>query len=112
MNEEQIREIIRQEIGQLFYSDRYVFQKPIQMLDGRNIQLATGTGTKIGTGTDQKVGFFNAAPVAQQSALTAANASTVDTTYGTEEANVINNIRTRLGEVETALESLGLVASN
>jgi len=55
-------------------SDRYAFQKSIQMTDGRNIQLGIGTGTKIGTGTTQKLGFYNKAPVAQQTgvAVTAA----------------------------------------
>ena len=45
----------------------------------------------------------------QLTALTAAVASTVDTTYGTEEAAVINNLRTRLGEVEARLKTLGIL---
>ena len=43
-------------------------------------------------------------------ALTAADASTVDVTYGTEEAAVINNLRTRLGELETQLQALGILS--
>ena len=118
MEEERIRQIIREELSQLFYSDRYVFHKPIHMLDGRNIHLATTNGTSLGTGSTQKlkinaqIGFFNTTPVSQQGAMSAADAATVDTTYGAEEAGVINNIRTRVGEVETALENLGLIASN
>ena len=84
----------------------------LTIADGSNIILNTTTGTKIGTATGQKIGFFNATPVAQRSALTAANASTIDGTYGAEEAAVLANIRTRLGEVEAALETLGLVAAN
>lgn len=48
----------------------------------------------------------------QSSALTAADASTVDGTYGAEEAAVIGNMRTRLGEIEAALEARGIVAPN
>ena len=46
----------------------------------------------------------------QESALTAEDNSTVDGTYGTEEANVIQNLRTRVGELETKLQNLGLIA--
>ena len=53
-------------INHLVNSDRYVFQKHLQIMDGRNIQLALGTGTKIGTATTQKMGFFGVAPVVQQ----------------------------------------------
>ena|SRR3990167_10463308 len=78
MNEEEARQLkeeialLRNIIFQLIKSDRYTFQKNIQMLDGRNIQLATGTGTKIGTAggsTGQKLGFFNATPVVQQTGV-------------------------------------------
>jgi len=56
------------------------------------------------------VGFFATTPVAQATALTASNASTVDGTYGTEEQNVINNLRTRLDELEDKLQAYGLLA--
>lgn len=46
----------------------------------------------------------------QESALTAADGSTVDTTYGTEERDVIQNLVTRQGEIETALQNHGLIA--
>lgn len=49
---------------------------------------------------------------AQGAALTAAAADTVDGTYGTEEATVIANMRTRLGEIEARLEAAGIVAAN
>lgn len=93
----------------LVRSDRLDLSKIIQMQDGRNIQVGKGTGTKIATAIDQKLGFFNATPVIRQSALTAANASTVDSTYGDDEVNVINNIRTRVNEIATRLTSYGLL---
>jgi len=55
-------------------------------------------------------GFFGATPVTKPTALTAADASTVDTTYGAEEAAVIANLRTRVNELESKLQSLGLLA--
>lgn len=82
----------------------------LTIADGKNIILDTTTGTKIGTATSQKLGFFNATPVVRPTALTAADASTVDGTYGAEEAAVIANLRTRLGELETKLQALGLLA--
>ena len=72
MDEQQIRVIIRQELSNLIKSDRYVFEKLIQFLDGRNIQLGTSTGTKIGTtggASGQKLGFFNTTPVVQQTGI-------------------------------------------
>lgn len=77
--------------------------------DGMNVSIGTGTGTKFGIGSTAKLGFYGATPVVRPTALTAANASTVDATYGTEEAAVINNLRTRLDELETKLRALGLL---
>lgn len=45
----------------------------------------------------------------KEAALTAEDATVIDSTYdGTEEA-VLNNVRTRLGELETALQAIGLI---
>lgn len=62
------------------------------------------------TGSAVKVGFFGAAAVVKPSALTAIDNSTVDTTYGTQERDVITNTRTRLSELETKLKNLGLLS--
>jgi hypothetical protein len=50
--------------------------------NGKNIRFNTGTGTKIGTATTQKLAFWNATPIVQPS-----------------------------GDIVTALQNLGLVAS-
>ncbi|KKR46083.1 MAG: hypothetical protein UT82_C0018G0018 [Parcubacteria group bacterium GW2011_GWB1_40_14] len=75
MDEIQVRNIIQQELerkfASLFKGDRFVFEKLIQIMDGRNIQLGLGTGTKIGTATNQKLGFFNVMPVVQQADIVA-----------------------------------------
>lgn len=69
MDEQQVRQIIREELQKLIKSDRYTFHKLVQVLDGRNIQVGKTTGTQIGTeggASGQKLGFFGATPVAQQ----------------------------------------------
>src|SRR3990167_504896 len=131
MTPEQVREIIRQEFGSYFFSDRHVFEKLIQILDGRNIQLGITNGTKIGTATNQLLGFYNTAPVDQPAALTAQKTSITHTAPVTEdfaiqdltqttpfgfvtkdEGNtvlaVLLNLQTRLAQVEARLEELGL----
>jgi hypothetical protein len=57
-----------------------------------------------------KVGFFGTAPVAKPTALTAANAETIDTTYGEQEKKTIENLRTRVNQLEEKLKSLGLLS--
>lgn len=47
--------------------------------------------------------------IESQGTVSSANNSAVDATYGTEEAAVINNTRTRLGQVVTALQSFGIL---
>ena len=111
------------------------FQDDITLSASANIILDETTGTKIGTDTDQKLGFFNATPVVQRSALTAAHAAL--TQAGTDSGDVaiqaitsstpfgfanaaegeavvacVINAMARLAQIEAALETLGLVAAN
>jgi hypothetical protein len=60
---EQVKRIIKEELSGFIKSDRYLFHKLIQILDGQNLQIGRTTGTKIGTNTDQKLGFFGTTPV-------------------------------------------------
>jgi hypothetical protein len=106
------------------------------MADAQNIILNTSTGTKIGTSTSQKLGFFNATPVVQPTALTAALTQITHTGPTTPDYNiatpidsgvgsawgfstqdefetvmsVILNLQTRVDELESKLQSLGLLA--
>jgi len=82
----------------------------LQLGSGSDIILSTTTGTKIGTGTTQLLAFYNATPVVQPTALTAEDATAINSTYDAVEEAVLNNVRTRLGEVETKLQALGLLA--
>lgn len=46
-----------------------------------------------------------------QTALTAANALTIDGTYDTNEQNTITNLRTRVNEIEARLKAAGFLPS-
>ena len=59
------------EIARLTKSDRYTFEKNLQLLDGRYIQVGTGTGTRIGTKATEKVSFYGVTPVVQAGAIIA-----------------------------------------
>lgn len=81
--------------------------------DFKIIPEAAGTGTLRGLQlgvSGGKLGFYGTTAVTKPVALTAADAATVDIVYGNEEAGVIANLRTRLNELETKLQSLGLLA--
>ena len=78
--------------------------------DAVDIILDTTIGTKIGTATTQKLGFYNATPVVQQTALTAVDATAIDGTYDSVEQAVLNNVRTRVNDMETKLQALGFLA--
>lgn len=82
----------------------------IDGIEDPRLEINGTTGLRIGTATTQKLAFFNDAPVVQPTALTAVDATAIDSTYGATEEAVVNNIRTRVGELETKLTALGLLA--
>src|SRR3990172_10485507 len=121
MTEEQVRRIVKEELQSLIKTDRYVFEKLIQIADGRNIQLGLTTGTKIGTATTQKLGFFNQTPVAQQTDF----GSMTDTTGGSagdqvsdvgasfNQANLNNSLASiakSINDIRTVLRNIGIMA--
>ena len=89
------------EYAKFNFSDRFMFYKLTQIMDGRNIQLGTTTGTQIGTATDQKVAFHGITPVAQQSAL-----SDLVTGGGDNDGTA----RTRCNDITAVLKAYGLIA--
>lgn len=50
-----------------------------------------------------------AATFQSQGTLTAQDSATVDATYGIEEVGVIGNNRTRIAEIESALQAVGIL---
>ncbi len=117
MPEEQIRQLIREEISGLFATERYTFQKHLQLFDGRDIQVGKGVGTKIGIeggSTGQKLGFFSATPIVEPSStgeangFTAGGGTTVDH-LSTWTGNV-GSTAYRLSDIVKHLKNLGLIA--
>lgn len=77
--------------------------------DDTRLTVGSTTGLRIGTATTQKLGFFNVAPVTQPAALTAADINAPNSGDATTDT-LIANMRTRINELETKLQSLGLIA--
>lgn len=76
-----------------------------QYLDGK-VDSLTVEGTLDHNGAN--VGFYGVAPTTRPTALTGANAGTLNTGDATSDT-VIGNMRTRIGELETKLQALGLL---
>lgn len=79
-DKQEIRGIIAEALQDFKLTDRYAFQKLIQIFDGRNVQLGIGTGTKFGTASTQKIGFLGATPVVQQATIADADGTLADAT--------------------------------
>ncbi|KKL18293.1 hypothetical protein LCGC14_2476980 [marine sediment metagenome] len=90
-------------LSQLIFSDRYIFHKTIQILDGRKIIVGTSNGLTIATETTQKLGLYNTTPTAQQSHIAdpAGQATDLDA-----------EARTAINSILVALETLGITASS
>jgi len=77
--------------------------------NAKDLVLDITTGTKIGTATNQKLSFWNKTPVIQPLALTAIDATVIDSAYDATEEAVLNNVRTRLNEMESRLSDIGIL---
>jgi len=102
LTEEQVRGIIRDELSFFLKRDKYVFDKHIQILDGRNIQISASTGLKIGTESTQKIGFLGSSPVSQQSKIS-------DPTGG---LTVDSQSRSTINGIIDILERFGFTSSS
>ena len=98
LEKEEVIEIIQEVFQNFNRTDRYAFEKLIQILDGRNIQLGKTTGTKIGTATNQKFAFYNKTPIVQESA----NADTSGLTLA--------NLEIEVNQLKQLLRNYGLMA--
>ena len=95
MEEEIVRQIIRDELSNILKIDRYVFDKNIRILDARNIQFGRTNGTKIGTATDQKIGFYGTTPAIQGVTISdPSGGATVDTEARTAIVALIDRLQT------------------
>ena len=127
MPEEQIRQLeermrkLEAALTILLFSDRYQFQRDIQIHDGRSIILGSINGSKIGTNASQLLGFYNATPVSRRtigaaiSGITSSSAGTAlaepSGAYTQSEMQQnFRRIQDRLNDLRTNLTDLGLVA--
>lgn len=100
MNEDQVRQIIRDELDFLIKNDKFIFSKLVQILDGRNIQLGRSNGTQIGTAADQKLGLYGVTPVVQATAIASpAGGATID-----------SQARSAIDLIRNALKNFGITA--
>jgi len=113
MTPDEVRQIIKEELSNILFTDRFVFDKLLQILDGRNIQLGKTTGTKIGTETTQKLGFYNTTPIIQRSGAAQNGITTTGATqtnpYGYTTEAQANAIVTLVNELRAALVAIGII---
>ena len=102
MDEQQIRQLIRDELANLIKSDRFTFEKLIQILDGRNVQVGLTTGTQIGTAAAQKIALHGATPTIQS--------VKINDPSGAGTAGVDTPARTAINAIIDVLEAKGLSA--
>lgn len=87
-------------LAQFVKSDRYTFQRDIEISDGRKIQLSSVNGTRIGTAAKQKLSVFGVTPVIQAGAISAPSGG----------ATVDAQARTAIGSLITAVKNFGITA--
>ncbi len=112
LTEQQVREIIRNELREFLGSDRYIFQKHIQLFDGRNIQTGRTTGTKIATNTDQKLAFYGTTPVDKPETISDVSSGSVsgaDTVSLSTIQTQFSNYATAINTLIDRLQELGLI---
>lgn len=95
-------DLLEKIINGLVFSDRYMFEKHVQFMDGRNIQFSLTTGTKIGTSSLQKIAFHGATPTVQDSAIASPS--------GGGSAGVDSPARTAINLIINALHNKGITA--
>ena len=100
MDENQVRQIIRDELRDFIVTDKYIFQRLVQFLDGRNIQLGKTTGTKLGTSSSEKLGLWGTTPVDQPETVSdPSGGGTVDSESRTAIVAIIDRMQ-ELGSIK------------
>jgi hypothetical protein len=107
MDENRMREIVREEMAKIFHSDKYHFARDVQIANGRNIELGKSVGTMIGTEATQKLAFFGATPIVKQTGALRDVGS--DPTPGAEGYD--NYARAGIGDINGVLASFGLATT-
>ena len=106
---QKIEQMMNERLAKLEKSDRYTFQKHIQMLDANDISFGSNKGTRIGTTTTQKIGFFNKTPIIQQTTT-----SQTPATFAANTSGISNDSATfdgyTIGDIVAILRVFGLIA--
>lgn len=104
---------LKRQIDFIVRSDRYLFQRDIEMSDRSNIRFNGKTGTKFGTTTGQKIGFYNTTPIAQRSGsaqtAVATASSTQSTPWGYSTQAQADAIVTLVNELRAWAVSIGFI---
>lgn len=100
MTEEDVRKIIQDELRNNIKIDRYVFDKFVQFLDGRDIETGRTTGTTFAPKTGQKVGFFGSATTQYGAISDPSGGATVDTEARNKISSILNALRA-IGIIDT-----------
>lgn len=76
----------------------------------KNIAGATETGRRaLDAFNPSEFAVGASSPTGTGAALTTVDATAIDDTYGTVEEDVLNNVRTRLNEIEARLQAMGII---
>ena len=106
---QKIEQMLNERLAKLEKSDRYTFQKHLQLLDANDISFGSNKGTRIGTSTSQKLGFFNKTPVIQQTTT-----SQTAATFAANTSGISNDTATwdsyTIGDIVAILRVFGLIA--
>jgi len=70
--QEQLLQNISERLDKLEKSDRYVFEKDLELANGRKILVPT-SGLYLGNAVTDKVGFFGTTPIVKQAAPSTAS---------------------------------------
>ena len=104
------------EIASAGVENKHLDAMPEATVKGRAAGAGTGepddlTATELAAilATATSAAFFGSAPTTQPTALTAEDAGTINTGDATTD-DVIENMRTRIADIEGKLQSLGLIA--
>lgn len=108
MDEQQVRQIIREELSFFLKNEKFVIPRPVQILDGRNIQLGVTNGTEFGNTLKLKqdaLGFYGTSPTTQQNFI-------ADPTGGAGDPGIDANARTAINGILDILIAYGLMKSS
>lgn len=113
MNEERVRQLIKEELEAFIKSDKYVFHKPLQLLDRVHIHTGKTNGSTLGADTTQLAGFHGTASsqrangnqTAVSLTTSLAGASTINLT---DTQNNFLAIETLINEIRTTLVNKGI----